>query len=226
MTGNQRLIAVLGTIIFMVTVTAVIQVAIPSQSAGGNESALPTSQAKEGEAQGPLAPDFVGITQWINSQPLSLGDLKGKVVLVDFWTYSCINCRRTQPYLQDWNTKYSGSGLVIVGVHSPEFEFEKVESNVRDATVRQRVSWPVAMDNDFATWRAYRNRYWPHKFLIDHNGVIRYDHIGEGAYEETERQIRNLLTEAGYEITMIPAGGVEVGGAGASVTQDAFAGGL
>ena len=155
------------------------------------------------------AEEFKGIVQWLNSDPLTLEDLRGRVVLIDFWTYSCINCLRTLPYLRDWNEKYASRGLTIVGVHSPEFEFEKVETNVREAIIRERVTWPVAMDNDFATWRAYRNRWWPNKFLIDQDGVVRYNHIGEGAYEETEHQIRALLTEAGYDVSDISVGVVE-----------------
>ena len=155
-----------------------------------------------------FANDFVGVTQWLNSPPLTLEELKGKVVLVDFWTYTCINCLRTLPYLRDWNTKYASRGLVIVGVHSPEFQFKHDEGNVREAMVRERVTWPVAMDNDFDTWRAYSNRYWPNKFLIDKDGEIRYNHIGEGAYTETELHIRGYLEEAGYDVSDIPVGGV------------------
>ena len=117
---------------------------------------------------------------------------------------------RTLPYLRDWNEKYAANGLTIVGVHAPEFEFEKDEGNVREAMVRERITWPVAMDNDFNTWRAYKNRYWPHKFLMDQNGEARFHHIGEGAYLETELWIRALLEEAGNDISSIPIGGVVV----------------
>lgn len=117
---------------------------------------------------------------------------------------------RTLPYLRDWNEKYAANGLTIVGVHAPEFEFEKDEGNVRDAMVKERITWPVAMDNDFNTWRAYKNRYWPHKFLIDKDGEARFHHIGEGAYLETELWIRALLEEAGNDISGIPVGGVVV----------------
>ena len=161
---------------------------------------------------GENAPDFRGIVQWINSPPLSLAKLQGKVVLIDFWTYSCINCQRTLPYVRDWHDKYSGLGLVVVGVHSPEFGFEKDEGNVREAVVKQGVTWPVAMDNDFRTWRSYENRWWPHKFLIDQDGVIRYHHIGEGAYVETELHIRNLLVEAGQVVSDIEVGNENTGG--------------
>src|ERR687890_1799181 len=126
---------------------------------------------------------------------IDLKDLKGKVVLVDFWTYSCINCIRTLPYLVDWNEKYADKGLVIVGVHSPEFEFEKNVDNVKAAVQKYGIKYPVVQDNDKGTWDAYENRYWPRKYLIDSEGYIRYDHIGEGGYAETEKVIRSLLAE-------------------------------
>ena len=173
----------------------------------------------------PTAEEFRGIVQWLNSDPLTLEDLRGRVVLIDFWTYSCINCLRTLPFLRDWNEKYASRGLTIVGVHSPEFEFEKDEANVREAIIRERVTWPVAMDNDFATWNAYRNRWWPNKFLIDQEGFVRYNHIGEGAYEETEHKIRALLTEAGYDVSDIPVGVVVVKGLpGVAITREIFTG--
>lgn len=141
------------------------------------------------------APDFAGINKWINSEPLKIEQLRGKVVLVDFWTYTCINCIRTLPYLKDWDKKYRDKGLVIVGVHTPEFEFEKKYENVLKAVNDYKLKYPVAQDNNYATWSMYQNRYWPHKFLIDIDGYIRYDHIGEGAYEETEKMIQTLLQE-------------------------------
>lgn len=144
------------------------------------------------------APDFAKITGYINTEegrPINLKDLKGKVVLVDFWTYSCINCIRTLPYLVDWNEKYADKGLVIVGVHSPEFEFEKNIDNVKAAVQKYGIKYPVIQDNDKGTWDAYQNRYWPRKYLVDNEGYIRYDHIGEGGYAETEKVIRSLLAE-------------------------------
>jgi thiol-disulfide isomerase/thioredoxin len=141
------------------------------------------------------APEFEGITAYINSNETKLSDLKGKVVLVDFWTYSCINCIRTLPYLVDWNQKYSDKGLVIVGIHSPEFEFEKNIDNVKQAVTRFGIKYPVLLDNNHDTWNAYQNSYWPRKYLVDSEGYIRYDHIGEGGYLETENAIRQLLTE-------------------------------
>lgn len=144
------------------------------------------------------APDFAKITGYINTEegrPINLKDLKGKVVLVDFWTYSCINCIRTLPYLVDWNEKYADKGLIIVGVHSPEFEFEKNIDNVKAAVQKYGIKYPVIQDNDKGTWDAYQNRYWPRKYLVDNEGYIRYDHIGEGGYAETEKVIRSLLAE-------------------------------
>ena len=144
------------------------------------------------------APDFAKITGYINTEegrPINLKDLKGKVVLVDFWTYSCINCIRTLPYLVDWNEKYADKGLVIVGVHSPEFDFEKNIDNVKAAVQKYGIKYPVIQDNDKGTWDAYQNRYWPRKYLVDNEGYIRYDHIGEGGYAETEKVIQSLLVE-------------------------------
>lgn len=148
--------------------------------------------------------EFVGTDQWINSEPLTMQSLRGKVVLVDFWTYSCINCIRTLPYITAWNEKYSQHGLVIVGMHSPEFTFEKDLGNVRDAVQKFGIKYPVALDNDHKTFSVFGNRYWPHKYLFDAKGNLRYDHIGEGGYEETEMQIRKLLAENGADVSAIP----------------------
>ena len=143
------------------------------------------------------APDFAGITDWFNSRPLSLEQLRGKVVLVDFWTYSCINCLRTLPHLKAWWRDYHRAGLEIVGVHTPEFGFEAVPHNVGAATKQLGVRWPVALDPKYATWKAYGNQYWPAEYLIDKRGHIRNEHFGEGEYDRTERLIRRLLGEAG-----------------------------
>ncbi|MFZ4164017.1 cytochrome c biogenesis protein DipZ [Brevundimonas sp. NPDC058933] len=142
-------------------------------------------------------PPLTGATEWINSPPLTTEQLRGKVVLVDFWTYSCINCVRTIPYVRAWAEKYRDQGLVVIGVHTPEFAFEKSPANVRDAVRRFGVTYPVAMDNDFAIWRAFDNRYWPAHYFIDAKGNIRYHHFGEGDYEHSERVIQQLLKEAG-----------------------------
>src|ERR687897_613810 len=141
------------------------------------------------------APEFDKITGYINTEPINLSDLKGKVVLVDFWTYSCINCIRTIPYLVDWNEKYADRGLVIVGIHAPEFEFEKNVDNVKVAVKKFGIKYPVIQDNDKGTWNAYENQYWPQKYIVDNEGFIRYDHIGEGGYAETEKVIQSLLQE-------------------------------
>ena len=141
------------------------------------------------------AKDFSKISEYINTKPISFDDLKDKVVLVDFWTYSCINCIRTIPHLNEWYDKYSDKGLVIVGIHTPEFEFEKNPENVKSAVQKFGIKYPVLQDNDKETWNEYENRYWPRKYVVDDEGYIRYDHIGEGAYQETEKVIQALLTE-------------------------------
>ena len=150
------------------------------------------------------APDFTGITKWLNlpsgETQLSLEGLKGKVVLVDFWTYTCINCIRTLPHVTGWYEKYKNDGLVVVGVHSPEFEFEKKTENVQAAIKRYKINYPVAQDNNYATWDAYANRFWPAEYLIDKNGYIRMTHFGEGNYNEMEEAIRSLLAETGEKI--------------------------
>lgn len=149
------------------------------------------------------APDFQGIQNWINSPPLSISQLKGKVVLVDFWTYSCINCIRTIPYLNAWYNEYGNDGLVIVGVHTPEFQFEKNYTNVLSATRSFGIKYPVALDSNSATWNAYHNEYWPADYLIDANGTIRHEQFGEGNYNETEAVIRTLLKYAGYSLSSV-----------------------
>ena len=160
---------------------------------------LPPCEGTRGGQVGNCAPEFAGTQEWINSEPLSMESLRGKVVLIDFWTYSCINCIRTLPFLREWYDRYDDEGLVIVGVHTPEFEFEKLYDNVVQATKDEMVAWPVVQDNEFSVWRSYSNRYWPAKYLIDQHGVIRYRHFGEGRYAETEDMIRSLLAEVGAE---------------------------
>ena len=145
----------------------------------------------------PTAPELIEGGQWFNSEPLKLSELRGKVVLIDFWTYTCINCIRTLPYLKSWHEKYKDKGLVIIGVHTPEFEFEKNPKNVEMAIKDFGLEYPVMQDNDYATWRAYNNRYWPAKYFIDKNGKIRDRHFGEGEYDHSERTIQELLKEAG-----------------------------
>lgn len=150
------------------------------------------------------APEFAGITAWLNSEVLTMDALRGRPVLIDFWTFGCINCIRTLPHVRAWHDAYAPHGLVIVGVHTPEFNHEYEEANVRESLPSRGVIWPVAMDNGYKTWRAYKNRFWPHKFLIDQEGRIRYHHIGEGAYQETEKAIRALLAEGGTDLSHVP----------------------
>ena len=157
-------------------------------SAGGNSAGAPDA-----------LPDLSGATAWINSPPLTPESLRGKVVVIDFWTYSCINCLRSLPYIQAWYDKYKESGLVVIGVHTPEFPFEKDEANVRKAVRNLGVDYPVAMDNDYRIWRGFNNRFWPAHYFIDATGRIRYHHFGEGNYEESEAWIRSLLEERNHQ---------------------------
>ncbi len=152
----------------------------------------------------PLAPEVVSEGQWFNVpegiDELTLESLRGKVVLIDFWTYSCINCIRTLPYLRDWYATYKDEGFVIIGVHTPEFEFEKDPENVAKAISDFELTYPIVQDNNYRTWRAYSNRYWPAKYLIDKDGRVRYTHFGEGKYDQTEEMIQQLLKETGKEV--------------------------
>jgi thiol-disulfide isomerase/thioredoxin len=140
------------------------------------------------------APDFTGISNWFNSKPLSIADLRGKVVLVDFWTYGCVNCVNTLPHVTDLYAKYRDRGLVVVGVHTPEFPFEHSAANVQAALKRHGITYPVAQDNDSRTWNAYRNQYWPAQYIIDQSGRIVFQHAGEGRYDEIDRTISQLLS--------------------------------
>jgi len=151
--------------------------------------------------QAKKAPEITGIQNWINSDPQTIEKLKGKVVLIDFWTYSCINCIRTQPYLNSWYETYSKDGFVILGIHAPEFAFEQKIENVQIATEKAKIKYPVGLDNSFKTWDAYENQFWPAKYLIDKNGLIRYTHFGEGDYDKTEESIRTLLKESGQSLS-------------------------
>lgn len=162
-----------------------------------------------------IAPSLGGATQWLNSKPLSGQDLRGKVVLVDFWTYSCINCLRTLPYVKAWAEKYRDQGLIVVGVHAPEFAFERDIGNVSKAMKDLGINYPVAVDNQYAIWRAFKNQYWPAHYFIDATGRIRHHHFGEGGYAESERVIQQLLQEAGSSqstmgLTEVDAGGVQL----------------
>ncbi len=180
---------------------------VRGSSGGLGEAAAEAAPMPVGEGRGsglPVlgrAPEFVDNQRWFNTpgdRPLTLHALRGRVVLVDFWTYSCINCLRTLPYLTAWDRRYRKDGLTIVGVHSPEFPFEKDAGNVEEAIERNDIRYPVAQDNDLATWTAYGNQYWPAEYFIDAQGRVRFAHFGEGSYGEKERVIRELLAEAGH----------------------------
>jgi len=181
-------------IIVLLIVGAIYYLEGTNINPGSSDNVQEPTELKDGLY--PKAPELVGISGYLNSNnDLKIRDLEGKVVLVDFWTYTCINCIRTLPHLVSWNDKYSDDGLVIIGVHTPEFEFEKDYNNVQNAIEKYGIEYPVVQDNDYSTWRAYSNQYWPHKYLIDSEGFIRYDHIGEGGYEEIENVIKELLLE-------------------------------
>jgi len=159
-------------------------------------------------------PSFAGATQWLNTEPLVPTDLRGNVVLVGFWTYTCINWLRQLPYLRAWAEKYADDGLVVIGVHTPEFPFEREIENVRRETETRNIEYPVAIDSNYAVWDAFANRYWPALYFADADGAIRHDHFGEGAYEQSERVIQELLVEAGgadvdHDLVAVNAGGAE-----------------
>ncbi len=173
-------------------------------------------------------PELTGAVAWINSPPLTRDSLRGKVVLIDFWTYSCINCLRALPYVEAWAAKYKDAGLVVIGVHTPEFAFEKEQSNVEKAVRDLKVTYPVAVDSDYKIWQAFNNEYWPAHYFIDGKGRIRYHHFGEGEYEQSERVIQQLLKENGATslsggMTNVSATGVEAAPAG---ENDALSGNL
>jgi thiol-disulfide isomerase/thioredoxin len=164
-------------------------------------------------------PSFAGATLWLNSPPLNVEGLRGKVVVVDFWTYSCINCLRALPFVKSWYAKYKDHGLVVIGVHAPEFAFEKDPGNVRRAVKDLGIAYPVALDNDYAIWQAFNNQYWPAHYFVDATGRIRSHHFGEGDYDGSEQTIRRLLTDAG-QTDLPPAGMGSVKAAGAQAPPD------
>jgi cytochrome c biogenesis protein CcdA/thiol-disulfide isomerase/thioredoxin len=182
------------------------------------KAAKPDAQEKNLGVEGSF-PSLAGATEWLNSPPLTPEGLKGKVVLIDFWTYSCINCLRAIPYVKAWAEKYKDHGLVVIGVHTPEFAFERKIDNVRAAVAELKIRYPVAIDNDYKIWRALDNEYWPAHYFIDAQGRIRYHHFGEGDYDESERVIQRLLVEAGDEGFATSA--VAVSASGAQAATDA-----
>jgi cytochrome c biogenesis protein CcdA/thiol-disulfide isomerase/thioredoxin len=194
----------------------------PTMAMNGNPAAMmkaaeaPASKALPVEGS---LPSLSGAVEWLNSPPLTAEQLKGKVVLVDFWTYSCINCLRSIPYVRAWADKYKDQGLVVIGVHAPEFAFEKNIGNVKQAVAKLRIDYPVAVDNDYAIWRAFNNEYWPADYFIDAKGQIRHHFFGEGDYAESEKVIQQLLAEAGKG--NLPVDMVSVSATGAEAASDA-----
>ena len=177
------------------------------------------SSTAPGAAAGPQTmPDLSGAVAWLNSPPLTRDQLKGHVVLVDFWTYSCINCLRSIPYVRAWAEKYKDSGLIVIGVHTPEFAFEKDQDNVRQAVSELKITYPVALDNDYKIWKAFNNSYWPADYLVDATGHIRFHHFGEGKYDESEQQIQQLLKEHNPQLSV--NGLVKVAATGAEAPPD------
>lgn len=188
-------LAVVGLLAAAAIVVLLVNSPAPPSQGSAATTVLPVDERV-------AAPDFTGIDSWINTKPLTLRALRGHVVLVDFWTFSCVNCVRTIPHLQALYRAYRGRGFVIVGVHSPEFDFEKVRANVVAAVERLGVGWPVAIDSEMATWNAYHNEYWPAEYLIDQQGRIAYQNFGEGAYQETDSAVAELL---GVHAAAVPA---------------------
>lgn len=184
-----------GLAIASIAFTALDSELAPASTAGEGSGAPQAAQSVD-KSRFKTAPDLAGIAHYLNTTPEELESKIGdSVVLYDIWTYSCINCLRTLPYITAWDEKYADQGLLIIGVHSPEFEFEKDVDNVQRAVEKHGIAYPVVLDNDWETWDAFENRYWPRKYVADHEGYIRYDRIGEGGYQETERVIQMLLAE-------------------------------
>jgi cytochrome c biogenesis protein CcdA/thiol-disulfide isomerase/thioredoxin len=192
-------------------------VAYAKMSGGDPGSAEAAASAIDLKREGPM-PSLDGAVKWLNSSPLSTKQLKGKVVVIDFWTYSCINCLRSIPYVEAWWEKYKDDGLVVIGVHTPEFAFEKDVANVQKSLGDLKITYPVAVDSNYTIWNAFHNEYWPAHYFIDANGQIRYHHFGEGKYEESEQVIQQLLKER--DGSLKTAGLVQVNGSGAQAAPD------
>jgi len=199
----------------LVAATLISAIGAPILALAGDKSMTPETKLAAAPSQTGELSSLSLATGWLNSEPLTAAGLRGKVVLVDVWTYTCVNWARTLPYVRAWAEKYREKGLVVIGVHSPEFPFERDVDNVRRAAKDMRVSYPSAIDNDFAIWRAFDNRYWPALYLVDANGRIRHHQFGEGGYEQSERAIQKLLAEAGvggigHDLVSVDARGLEV----------------
>jgi thiol-disulfide isomerase/thioredoxin len=214
---------VLGTAALLL-LAALSPDAAPGGLAGSAQNAriqvpsIPVSAAAD-DADGRKLPDLSGATAWLNSPSLTKNQLKGKVVLVDFWTYSCINCLRSMPYLRAWAARYKDSGLVVIGVHTPEFGFEEDPANVAKAVRKFDITFPVAIDSQHRIWNAFNNEYWPAHYFIDATGRIRFHHFGEGRYDESETWIRQLLAERNGQPAQ-PRQGIEASGAGVEAPSD------
>ncbi|QNP40779.1 thioredoxin family protein [Lysobacter solisilvae (ex Woo and Kim 2020)] len=176
-------------------ISAALLACLAATSCMADNQQEPILPNKASSSSPPMAPEFTGINHWINSPPLTMQSLRGKVVLVEFWTYDCINCIHVIPHVRQLHERYAPQGLVVVGVHTPEFGHERVLANVRGAVQRYGIRYPVAQDNSYKTWNAYGNRYWPAQYLIDRQGRVVYSHFGEGGYEQTEARVRALLRE-------------------------------
>jgi cytochrome c biogenesis protein CcdA/thiol-disulfide isomerase/thioredoxin len=193
----------------------------PKKPAAGNDAPamMMMSSNSGGKGAGPQTlPELSGAVQWLNSQPLNRDRLKGHVVLIDFWTYSCINCLRTLPYIRAWADRYKDNGFIVIGVHTPEFAFEKDADNVKRAVKELQIAYPVPLDNDYAIWKAFSNQFWPADYLVDASGRIRYHHFGEGKYGETESHIQELLKENNPQLTF--NGDTKVSGSGTEAPPD------
>jgi len=200
--GGGRLKYLVLALLLVVAATAGVVVA-----SGSDPSTVRGAVDTDHLPVGPPPPSLAAAKGWINSEPLTEADLEGKVVVYDIWTYSCVNCVRTFPYLRAWYERYADDGLVIVGIHSPEFEFEKDHDNVADAVERSSIDYPVALDDDMDIWNAFGNQYWPAKYIADRRGRVRYLHFGEGSYDETEAVIRTLLgLKASARFAEVPGG--------------------
>jgi cytochrome c biogenesis protein CcdA/thiol-disulfide isomerase/thioredoxin len=190
----------------------------PAKDSGGGAMMMMSSTAHGGTVGPQTMPDLSGAIAWINSPPLTGAQVKGHVVLVDFWTYSCINCLRSIPYVRAWADRYKDSGLIVIGVHTPEFAFEKDQDNVRKAVGELKITYPVPLDNDYKIWKAFNNSYWPADYMVDATGKIRFHHFGEGKYDETEQQIQQLLKENNPQLSV--NGLVKVAATGAEAPPD------
>jgi thiol-disulfide isomerase/thioredoxin len=186
--NRRKMLTYLGLSAFSLGTTIACQ--SPQNRAASSFAALAQNPPRP---NGPRLPEFQGINQWLNGGPIVVNDLKGSVALIHIWTFGCINCQRTLPYVVQWDQKYANQGLKVIGIHSPEFAHERDINNVKQAIDKHGITYPNAIDNKFAMWKAYNNEYWPHLFLADRQGIIRYDHVGEGAYDTTEQTIQRLL---------------------------------